>query len=68
MKKIETIIDSIKKCNMSYGDKEILIAILKEEKTDYTGFLIAFSKIVGVASDVFGKFDLDVGELIDKLL
>jgi len=53
---------------MSYGDKEILIAILKEEKTDYTGFLIAFSKIVGVASDVFGKFDLDVGELIDKLL
>lgn len=41
---------------------------IKRRKTDYTGFLIAFSKIVGVASDVFKKFDLDVGELIDKLL
>lgn len=68
MKNIETIIDSIKKCNMSGQDKEILVAILREDKTDYTGFVIAFSKIVGVAGDIFEKFDIDIGELIDRLL
>lgn len=53
---------------MSDQDKEILVAILKEDKTDYTGFVIAFSKIVGVAEDIFEKFNIDIGELIDKLL
>lgn len=53
---------------MSGQDKEILVAILREDKTDYTGFVIAFSKIVGVAGDIFEKFDIDIGELIDRLL
>ena len=67
MKNIKTVIDSIKRSNLSPEDKAILVAILSEDKTDYTGFIIALAKIMGVASEVFEKFDIDIGELIDKI-
>lgn len=68
MKNITYLVERIQNSDMSDSDKNMLVAILAEEKTDYTSFILTLLKTLGVAKDVLEKFDLDIGELIDKIL
>lgn len=67
MKNLEILIQKIQKSNLSIEDKNELITLLEDKNTDYSIFIVTVLKTLGLAADVFKKFDIDIGELIDKI-
>lgn len=65
------LIEKIQQSNLAQADQELLIEILKNSKGNYTKFLSVFLGMIGLgqkAVSVLKLFDIDIDELIDKLL
>ena len=62
MEKVELLIEKIKKSNLSYEDKEILLEKLEIEKPDIEGFVKTFVLFCEIGKEVLKFFDMDIGD------
>jgi len=62
MENVNTLIENIKKCNLSDADKNILLEKLNKANPDIEGFLQAFFALVRISKEVLKLFDFDIGD------
>lgn len=62
MENINSLIENIKKCNLSDTDKSILLEKLNKTNPDIDGFLQTLFTVVKVSKEILKIFDLDIGD------
>lgn len=64
MENIESLIEEIKKCDLSSADKDFLIEKLDRKKPDVEGFLRKFLIICEISKEILELFEIDIGSIL----
>jgi len=67
MKNTDALIEKIQKCNLQKKDKKALLKILQTNEPDHSKFIETLLKILSVGSKITDLFDVDIGEILDKI-
>jgi tRNA threonylcarbamoyladenosine modification (KEOPS) complex Pcc1 subunit len=62
MNKYYVLIENIKKSNLSEENKQTLIDILSQDIVDINAFILAFLRILQLATTVSKLFGIDIGD------